>query len=170
MRGPPTPKGCFPFDGSWTLPRLALYQPDIPQNAGAILRLSACLSFGVDVIAPCGFVWDDRKMRRAGMDYLDRADLVHHSSWQGFDAWRRSAGRRLVLLTTQGAAPLNRFAFQADDVIMVGRETAGVPDAVAAACDARIRIPMTGGVRSLNVAQAASIAMWEALRGLEMLP
>lgn len=152
------------------VPRLALYQPDIPQNAGTILRLSACLSFGVDVIDPCGFVWDDRKMRRAGMDYLDRVDMTRHESWAAFDAWRRGQGRRLVLLTTRAATRLERFAFGDDDVIMVGRESAGVPDEVAAACEARVLIPMAGGVRSLNVALAASMAMWEALRSLDALP
>lgn len=152
------------------MPRLALYQPDIPQNAGAILRLSACLSFGVDVIDPCGFVWDDRKMRRAGMDYLDRVDLVRHGSWTAFDAWRRADRRRVILLTTGAEHRLDRFGFEPSDIVMVGRESAGVPDTVAAACEARVRIPMTGGVRSLNVATAASIAMWEALRALGSLP
>lgn len=144
--------------------RLALFQPDIPQNAGAILRLSACLSVGVDVVEPCGFVWDDRKMRRAGMDYLDRVALVRHGSWAAFDAARRAEGRRLVLLTTKGGTRLDGFSFDHRDVIMVGRESAGVPDEVAAACDAAVRIPMVEGMRSLNVAMAAAIAVWEALR------
>lgn len=152
------------------MPRLALYQPDIPQNAGSILRLSACLSFGVDVIEPCGFVWDDRKMRRAGMDYLDRVELERHSSWAAFDAARRAQGRRLVLLTTRGGIRLDGFSFDRRDVIMVGRESAGVPPEVAAACDASVRVPMAAGVRSLNVAMAASMAMWEALRALGALP
>lgn len=150
--------------------RLALYQPDIPQNAGTLLRLAACLSVGVDVIEPCGFLWDERRMRRAGMDYVDRVAVRRHSSWPAFDQTRRAEGRRLVLLTTKAEERLDGFPFGPQDVIMVGRESAGVPDEVAAAADARLRIPMAPGVRSLNVAQAASLAVWEALRRLDALP
>ena len=146
--------------------RLALYQPDIPQNAGTLLRLSACLGVAVDIIEPCGFVFDDRKLRRAGMDYLDHADYRRHSSWQAFLAKLRAEGRRLVLLTTAGEARHDRFSFAAGDTIMVGRESAGVPPEVALAAQGRIRIPMRTGPRSLNVALAAALATGEALRQL----
>lgn len=150
------------------LPRLALYQPDIPQNAGTLLRLGACLGFDLDVVEPCGFLWDDRRMRRAGMDYLDRVAVARHCGWSSFDQARRAAGRRLVLLTTQGGTRLDAFAFQPLDVIMVGRESAGVPDEVAACADVGLRIPMRAGVRSLNVALAATLAMGEAFRQLAL--
>lgn len=150
--------------------RLALYQPDIPQNAGTLFRLGACLGLGVDVIEPCGFLFDDRKLRRAGMDYLDLASVTRHASWQQFDRARTEAGRRLVLLTTKGAERLDRFVFQADDIIMVGRESAGVPDEVAEACDARVVLPMRDGARSLNVALAAGMAVSAALSQLASWP
>jgi tRNA (cytidine/uridine-2'-O-)-methyltransferase len=153
-----------------TRPRLALYQPDIPQNAGTLFRLGACLGLGVDVIEPCGFLFDDRKLRRAGMDYLDLASVTRHASWEHFDRARKQAGRRLVLLTTAGAERLDHFAFRADDTIMVGRESAGVPEAVAAACDARVVLPMRDGARSLNVALAAGMAASVALGQLGLWP
>lgn len=141
--------------------RLALYEPDIPQNTGTILRLAACLGVGVDLIEPMGFPFDDRRLRRAGMDYLDRVDLRRHPNWAAF----RSATRgRLLLMTTQGDATLPTFAFQPDDVLLLGRESAGVPEAVHRAADARLRIPMRPGLRSLNVALAAALALGEALR------
>lgn len=152
------------------LPRLALYQPDIPQNAGTLLRLAACLSFGVDVIEPCGFLWDEKRMRRAGMDYLDHVAVARHSSWAAFHQANRAAGRRLVLLSTKASTRLDRFTFAADDCIMVGRESAGVPDEVAEAADVRVRIPLAPGARSLNVAVAAAITMAEALRQLNAFP
>ncbi|HTH18099.1 MAG TPA: tRNA (cytidine(34)-2'-O)-methyltransferase [Magnetospirillum sp.] len=151
-------------------PRLALYQPDIPQNAGALLRLAACLSFGVDVIEPCGFLWDEKRMRRAGMDYIDAVEVTRHTSWTAFQESCRLDGRRIMLLSTKASERLDRFHFQAHDVIMVGRESAGVPDSVADAADARVRIPLAAGVRSLNVALAASIAMAEALRQQDLFP
>jgi tRNA (cytidine/uridine-2'-O-)-methyltransferase len=144
------------------LPRLALYQPDIPQNAGTLLRTAACLGVGVDVIEPCGFVWSDRHFQRAGMDYLDRVNVVRHVSWGAFRAAR--AGRRVLLLTTRAAVPYTKFAFLADDVILVGRESRGVPDEVHAAADARLVVPMVTDVRSLNVAVAAAMVLGEALR------
>lgn len=150
--------------------RLALYQPDIPQNAGTLLRLSACLGVAVDIIEPCGFVFDDRKLRRAGMDYLDHAHYVRHSSWSAFLERLRAEGRRLVLLTTQGEHRHDRFLFAPGDTIMVGRESAGVPPEVAKAAQARIRIPMKAGPRSLNVALAASLVTGEALRQLGGFP
>lgn len=152
------------------LARLALYQPDIPQNAGTLLRLGACFGFALDVIEPCGFLWDDRRMRRAGMDYLDQVTVRRHSGWTAFDAERRAAGRRLVLLTTKGGVRLDRFSFMAGDVIMVGRESAGVPEEVAAAADIALRIPMRPGLRSLNVALAATLALGEAMRQLGGFP
>lgn len=151
-------------------PRLALYQPDIPQNAGSLLRLGACLSFDLDVIEPCGFLWDEKRMRRAGMDYIDLVRVTRHTSWSAFRQWSRDQGRRVVLLSTKASERLDRFTFRPDDIIMVGRESAGVPDAVADAADARLRIPLNPAARSLNVAMAGAIAMAEALRQLEAFP
>jgi tRNA (cytidine/uridine-2'-O-)-methyltransferase len=145
--------------------RLVLYEPDIPQNAGTLLRLAACLAIGVDLIEPCGFVLDDRRLRRAGRDYLDGVDLARHASW---DAYRAQApAGRLVLLTTRGEAPYTDFAFAATDRLMVGRETGGVPEAVHDAADARLRIPMAPGLRSINVACAAAMVLGEAMRQVE---
>ena len=141
--------------------RVALFQPDIPQNTGAILRLAACLGVGVDVIEPSGFVWSDRRIKRAGMDYVDQVDLVRHTSW---DTFRRDFAGRLVLLTTRGETPYPAFRFETDDTLLLGRESAGVPDAVHEAADARLRVPMATGMRSLNVALAAAMVLSEALR------
>jgi tRNA (cytidine/uridine-2'-O-)-methyltransferase len=148
--------------------RLALYEPDIAPNVGAILRLAACLDLAVDVIEPCGFVWSEPKLRRAGMDYLDRAAVVRHSSWARYLA--DAAPKRLVLLTTKGAVPLPRFAFAPGDTLLLGRESAGVPDSVHARSDSRVAIPLAAGTRSLNVAIAAGIAAAEALRQLDAFP
>ena len=148
--------------------RLALYQPDIPQNTGTMLRLATCLGVGVDLIEPCGFVWDDRRLRRAGMDYLEGVDLFRHESWAAFRAAPQAG--RLVLLTTSGAIPYADFAFRPSDTLMVGRESAGVPAAVHAAADARVVIPMAPGARALNVAVAAAMALGEALRQTASLP
>ncbi len=142
--------------------RIALYQPDIPQNAGTILRLSACFGLGVDVIEPCGFLWDDRRLRRSGMDYLEGVEVVRHRSWEHFAATR--APGRLVLLTTRASTPYLDFTFRPDDVLVLGRESAGVPDAVHDAMDARVLIPMRPGFRSLNVAVAGALVLGEALR------
>jgi len=150
--------------------RLALYQPDIPQNAGTLLRLSACLGVAVDIIEPCGFVLDERKIRRAGMDYIEQARYTRHSSWEAFVATLTSGGRRLVLLTTGGEVRHDRFPLAPGDTIMVGRESSGVPAAVSERAEARIRIPMRAAARSLNVAVAAAIATAEALRRLEGFP
>ena len=150
--------------------RLALYQPDIPQNAGTLLRTAACLGIGVDLIEPAGFAVTDRNLRRAGMDYLDAAVLTRHSGWTAFEAARRAAGRRLVLLTTRGATPYLDFAFRDGDVVMVGRESAGVPDEVHACADARLIVPMLAGMRSLNVAVAAALVLGEALRQIRGFP
>lgn len=150
--------------------RLALYQPDIPQNTGAILRLAACLGVGVDIIEPCGFVWSDRHLRRAGMDYLDRVAPIRHNSWEVFQQSRLAAGGRLILLTTKGSIPHTHFAFQAGDCLLLGRESAGAPDEVHEAADARIRVPMVAGLRSVNVAMAAAMVLGEALRQTDGFP
>ena len=145
--------------------RLALYEPDIPQNAGSLMRLGACLGVGIDIIEPCGFLLSDRNFRRAGMDYLQHADFRRHESWSRFrDNFSASSHGRLVLLTTRGSTAYTGFAFSADDTLMVGRESAGVPDVVHASADARLVIPLLPGLRSLNVAQAAAMVLGEALR------
>ena len=148
--------------------RLVLFEPDIPQNAGALIRLAACFGVALDVIEPCGFDLGDRRLRRAGMDYLERTSVTRHASWQAYQAAPHAG--RLVLLTTAGALSHVAFAFAPDDRLMVGRETAGVPDAVHDAAAARLRIPIRPGTRSLNVACAAAIALGEALRQTAMLP
>ena len=146
--------------------RLALYQPDIPQNTGAILRLAACFGLAVDVIEPCGFALDDRRLRRAGMDYLEQVELQRHRSWDTYRSARAGNAGRLILLTTKGAMPHIDCRFEAADSLLLGRESAGVPDEVHAAADLRIRIPMRAGLRSLNVAMAAAIVTGEAMRQL----
>jgi tRNA (cytidine/uridine-2'-O-)-methyltransferase len=143
---------------------LALYQPDIAPNTGSILRLCACLGVRVHIVHPTGFAFSRQAMKRGGLDYLDHADFVEHDDFSRFEVWRRESGRRLVLLTTKGAASAYAAAFAGDDVLMLGRESAGVPDAVADAATLRLRIPMREGLRSLNVATAASLVLGEALR------
>jgi tRNA (cytidine/uridine-2'-O-)-methyltransferase len=150
--------------------RLALYQPDIPQNTGAMLRLAACFGLGVDVILPAGFILDDKRMRRAAMDYIDQVEIARHSSW---DAYLESRNRmkglpmgRLLLLTAKGERAYTDIAFEPGDSLLVGRESSGVPAEVAAAADARLVIPMRPGLRSLNVAMAAAIVTGEAMRQL----
>jgi tRNA (cytidine/uridine-2'-O-)-methyltransferase len=152
------------------MPSLVLYQPDIPQNAGTILRLCACLNVEAHVIEPAGFDLSDRSLRRAGMDYLTLVRLTRHRSWEGFAAWRAESGCRLVLLTTHGAVAYTEFAFAPDDLILLGRESAGVPDAVHATANARLLIPMATGLRSLNVATAAAMVLGEALRQTNGFP
>ncbi len=147
--------------------KLALYEPDIPQNTGTLLRLAACLATPVSVIEPCGFVLSDQRMRRAGMDYLDNVDLTRHESWDAFLA--QSTGR-LVLLTTRAETAYTQFAYQSGDTLLLGRESAGVPDHVHDAVDARIIIPMAPGMRSLNVAVAGAMALGEALRQTDGFP
>lgn len=148
--------------------RLVLFQPDIAQNAGSLLRLGACMGVGVDVIEPCGFVLGDAQMRRAGMDYLDKVDWMRHVSWEAFLAKKKEG--RLVLLTTKSDAAYTGFAFAADDHLILGRESAGVPDAVHDVCDARLRIAMKSGLRSINVAQAGAMVLGEALRQTGLFP
>ncbi|MGA3304109.1 MAG: TrmH family RNA methyltransferase [Methylovirgula sp.] len=143
---------------------LALYQPDIPQNCGTMLRLCACLGLDAAIIEPAGFPVSDRAFRRAGMDYLGHVSIARHVNFEGFEAWRRAAGRRLVLLSTKAAGPYCDFAFHEGDILLVGRESSGVPEDVHAAADARIVIPMQPGLRSLNVAVAAAMVVGDALR------
>lgn len=149
--------------------RLALYEPDIPQNTGALLRLAACFGAAVDLIEPLGFLFDDRRLKRAALDYAALAEVRRHSSWGAFLA-ARTPGSRLVLMTTAGTVALERFAFAADDTILLGRESAGVPEAVHRAVDARIVIRLRPPARSLNVALAGAIALFEALRQTGRLP
>jgi tRNA (cytidine/uridine-2'-O-)-methyltransferase len=143
---------------------LALYQPDIPQNAGTMLRMCACLGVAAAIVEPAGFPVSDRHFRRAGMDYLDAVEIDRHVSFAAFEAWREATGRRLVLLTTHASQAYTDLAFRADDILLVGRESAGVPEAVHAAADARILVPMRPALRSLNVAVAAAMVVGEALR------
>ena len=143
---------------------LALYQPDIANNTGTLIRLGACLGTTIHIIHPTGFAFSAKSLARAGMDYVDHAAVREHVSWSTFDDWRRAGGRRLVLLTTKAETSAYAVAYQASDILMVGRESAGVPDAVAEAADLRIRIPMRPGLRSINVALAATLILGEAKR------
>jgi tRNA (cytidine/uridine-2'-O-)-methyltransferase len=149
---------------------LTLFQPDIPQNTGTMIRLAACLGVPVHVIEPCGFAFSEKGFRRAGLDYVEQATIRHHASWMRFNAWRKREKRRLILLSTKAETPYAAFKFHANDILMVGRETSGVPLRVAAACDARIRIPMWPSARSLNVATAAAMVLGEALRQTKSFP
>jgi len=145
--------------------RLALYQPDQAANTGAIMRLCACLGVALDIIEPCGFVLDDRRLKRAGMDYIAHLSLERHRSWSEFAG--QLGLRRLLLLTTKAEMPYHHFAFRADDVLLLGQESAGVPDHVHARAEARIKVPIQPGLRSLNVGMAAAIVLSEALRQQE---
>jgi len=144
--------------------QIALFQPDIAQNTGTILRLCACLGMAAHIIEPAGFPFSDRLFRRAGMDYLDHVSVTRHDSWSKFAAWRAENGYRLLLFTTKGATPYLDFRYKSSDILLFGRESAGVTDEVAAAADARLVIPITPGLRSLNVAMSAAMAAGEALR------
>ena len=152
------------------MPRLAIYQPDIPQNTGTMLRLAACLGVPVEIIEPASFDVSDRNLRRSGMDYLTHATIARHISWRAFEAWRQEGRGRLVLATTKGAMPYADFAYEASDIILVGRESAGVPEEVHASADARILVPMRPGMRSLNVAVTAAMILGEALRQTGSFP
>lgn len=148
--------------------RIALYQPEIAGNVGAVLRLGACMGVGVDLIEPMGFTWDDKRVRRAAMDYIDHVEVTRHA---GFAAFHQTIGpARLLLLTTKGAEPLYQFAFRSDDVLLLGQESAGVPEMIAGQCQARLRLPMRPEVRSMNLAMTAGIALGEALRQTGGLP
>jgi tRNA (cytidine/uridine-2'-O-)-methyltransferase len=150
-----------------TILRLALYQPDIPQNAGSLMRLCACLGVSMDIVEPCGFLLTDRNFRRAGMDYRAETDLARHESWEAF---RAKAPGRLLLLTTRAAQPYAGFVFQPSDTLILGRESAGVPETVHEAVNERLLIPMRPGMRSINVAQAAAMVLGEALRQTDAFP
>jgi tRNA (cytidine/uridine-2'-O-)-methyltransferase len=141
--------------------RVALYQPDIAGNVGAVLRLGACLATPIDLIEPMGFTWDDKRVARAGMDYIDHVSVTRHADWRAFEA---GLSGRLVLLTTRGASPLHATRFRASDVLLFGSESAGVPEAVHARADLRVVIPIAPGLRSLNLAVSAGITLAEALR------
>lgn len=148
--------------------RIALFQPEIAQNVGAVLRLGACLGAAVDLIEPMGFEWDDRRVRRTAMDYIDYVEVVRHPSFDAF--WATIGERRLVLFTTKSRQSAYEFRFMADDVLLFGKESAGVPPAIADACDARVRIPIRASVRSFNLATSAALALGEALRQTATLP
>jgi tRNA (cytidine/uridine-2'-O-)-methyltransferase len=150
--------------------RLALYAPDIPQNTGTILRLAACLGVSVDIIGPAGFDLTDRALRRAALDYLDHVEISRHSDFADFEDARSRRGSRLVLLSTRAAQAHTAFGFQPADTLLLGRESAGVPEAVHAAADASICIPMRPALRSLNVAVAAAMVLGEALRQTQGFP
>lgn len=147
---------------------LALYQPDIAANVGAMMRLCACFAVKMSVIAPCGFVFDDKKLQRAGMDYRDLATTELVPSWDDF--LHQVGQRRIVLMTTKGATPYQEFTFRADDILLMGRESSGVPPEVHERADSRVVIPMQSDARSLNIGMAASIALTEALRQTGGLP
>lgn len=147
--------------------RLATYQPEIPGNLGALLRLSACFGVSVDIIEPCGFAFSDKRLKRAGMDYIDHVKLTRHADWAAF---RSGAQGRVILLSSKADTRLHDFGFANDDILLLGQESAGVPDTVRDACDARVRIPLDRHVRSLNVSVAAGIALAEALRQTGQLP
>jgi len=148
--------------------RVALFEPEIAGNVGAVLRLGACLGAAVDLIEPLGFDWDDRRVRRTAMDYIDHVTVARHS---GFDAFRSSIGsQRLVLFTTKSRNSAYAFRFNPDDVLLFGKESAGVPAAIAEACNARVRLPIRSEVRSMNLATAAAIALAEAVRQTGSLP
>jgi tRNA (cytidine/uridine-2'-O-)-methyltransferase len=144
--------------------RIALYEPDIPQNTGTILRLAACLGVEAHIVEPAGFPTSDRAFRRAGMDYLDRVSLIRHASWSAFEAWRRQERLRLILFTTTAAVSYLDHTYRPDDILLFGRESSGVPEAVHRAADARLLIPMRRDLRSINVAVVAAMAVGEAMR------
>lgn len=145
---------------------LALYQPDIPQNTGAAIRLCACMGLNLDIIEPCAFPWDDKKIRRGAMDYYDAAHIKRHASWQHFiESYQNN--HRIILLTTKAAVPYTEFTFEKNDILLAGNESSGAPDNVHKAADARILIPMQGNMRSLNVINALSMVSGEALRQIQ---
>ncbi|MDB5474245.1 MAG: tRNA ((34)-2-O)-methyltransferase [Devosia sp.] len=143
---------------------LALYQPDIANNTGTLIRLGACLDIEIHLIHPAGFPFSPKTLARAGLDYVDHAAVTEHDSWTRFNSWRKEHGRRLVLLTTKASQSAYHVAYAGNDILMVGRESAGVPDSVAMACDLAVRIPMVQGLRSINVALAATLILGEAKR------
>ena len=147
--------------------RIAMYQPDIPQNTGAMIRLCACLGLGLDIIEPCGFPWNERKIKQSAMYYYEHADIVKHASWDIF--LQNYKERRIILMTTKSSIPYTEFKFKDDDILLAGRESAGVPDEVHESADGRIMIPMSGELRSINVVNASAMIIGEALRQLQKL-
>lgn len=153
--------------------RLALFQPDIPQNTGTLLRLGACLDVALDIIEPCGFIFNEKAMRRAGMDYLEQVSYRRHNSWQDFLAFRQEHPEeygRLVLMTTHASNPYTEFSFAKNDIILMGRESAGVPQEVHKTVDARLLIPMNKNARSINMAVSAAMVLGEGLRQTNLFP
>lgn len=153
--------------------RLALFQPDIPQNTGTLLRLGACLDLPIDIIEPCGFIFNERAMKRAGMDYLNLANYRRHNSWQDFLEYRKQHPEeygRLILMTTKASIPYTDFKFKPNDIILMGRESAGVPDSIHQMVDSRLIIPMNQNARSINVAVSAVMVIGEALRQTNLFP
>ena len=151
--------------------RIALYDPDIPQNTGAIIRLASCFDIGVDIIEPCGFVFSSRRMKRSGMDYIDRVDIKLYSSWEKFyELYNVNIKNRIILLTTKGNISHTKFSYNTDDVLLLGRESAGVPDAVHLAVNSRIIVPIVTEARSLNIVTSAAMVLGEALRQTSTYP
>ncbi|MGH0001436.1 tRNA (cytidine(34)-2'-O)-methyltransferase [Pseudovibrio ascidiaceicola] len=146
------------------MPDIALYQPDIPQNTGTLLRLAACMDVTVHLIEPAGFPLSDHALKRAGMDYIERAKLQRHMDWESFREWQLAEKRRLILMTTKGSRSYTQFAFKKDDLILMGRESSGVPEDIHQIADARLLIPMKNGMRSLNMAVSTGMVLGEALR------
>ena len=146
--------------------RLALYHPEIPQNTGTLMRLCACMSISLDIIHPCGFVFDDRRLRRAGLDYTDRTAVHHHTTWEAFHAWARNENHRIILLDAKAEIPYTDFSFQTGDILLMGQESSGVPEDVFQAIPQRLCIPMAPHCRSLNVSLAAAMVIGEGLRQL----
>tara|TARA_X000001036_G_C20424408_1_gene702496 strand:+ start:176 stop:637 length:462 start_codon:yes stop_codon:yes gene_type:complete len=151
--------------------RIALYEPDIPQNTGAIIRLASCFDIGVDIIEPCGFVFSSRRMKRSGMDYIDRVDIKLYSSWEKFyELYNVNIKNRIILLTTKGNISHTKFSYNTDDILLLGRESAGVPDAVHLAVNSRIIVPIVTEARSLNIVTSAAMVLGEALRQTSTYP
>ena len=153
--------------------RLALFQPDIPQNTGTLLRLGACLNLPLDIIEPCGFIFNEKAMKRAGMDYLDIANYKRHNSWQDFLDYRKLHPEeygRIILLSTHATTPYTAFKFHSNDIILMGRESAGVPKPIHDMADSRLLIPMTPQTRSINMAISAAMVISEALRQTDLFP
>lgn len=147
--------------------KIAMYQPDIPQNCGAMMRLCACMNVSLDIIEPCGFLWAERKIRQSAMDYYDKASITRHSSWEAFQECYQGKAR-IILMSTKASQPYPDFAFQENDILLAGRESAGVPENVHESSDARVFIPMKQGLRSLNIVNATSMILGEALRQTDL--
>ena len=144
--------------------RIALYQPDIPQNTGNIFRLGACLGVSIDIIEPTGFIFDDKRFKRSAMDYLDHIDYKRHIDWQHFYDWKKENNFRLILMTTKSQKSLYNFKFNPSDILLFGRESAGVPKNIHNIVDHRLKIPMKGGVRSINLSSSVALVLGEGLR------